>query len=113
MRYQDSFDHDLLNETGIDPTRRLSIFSSGLENVNTKTCRINRIAWLRNISRHLYRLWFCISGNTKYKSVIRKRASRLGINSRSELDVFARIVFPVSFVLFNILYWFYFLRFHR
>jgi len=114
MRYQDSFDNDLLNEDGpvrIDSHARPSTFYFGFENLNNKNFRNNKKPWLRNIFRHLCRFWFCISGNTKYKRLIRQRASRFGINSRSELDVFARIVFPVSFVLLNILYWFYFLHF--
>ncbi len=87
------------------------MFYSGLENLNTKNIRINKKPWLRNLYRFLCRFWFCLSRNTKYKRVIRKRASRFGINSRSELDVFARVAFPVSFALLNILYWYYFLHF--
>ncbi len=82
-------------------------------NLSTKKIRIVKKTWLSTLHRHLCRFWFCISGNIKYKRVLRRRASRFGINSRSELDVFARIVFPISFVLFNILYWFYFLHFQR
>jgi len=63
-----------------------------------------------NFARYLCRFWFCLTGSTRYKHVIRKRSTRIGVNSRSDLDVFARIVFPLSFVLFNILYWFYFLQ---
>jgi hypothetical protein len=82
-------------------------------NSNKKNIRINKKPWLMDLYRYSRRLWFCITGNTKYKLFIRKRASRFGINSRSELDVFARIVFPISFGLFNILYWFYFLHFQH
>jgi hypothetical protein len=95
-------------------TFRPSIFYSGFTNHNEKNVQINtKKPWLTNIHRYLCRFWFCISGNTKYKRFIRKRTSRFGVNSRSELDVCARIMFPFSFVLFNVLYWFYFLHFQN
>ncbi|CAF0948726.1 unnamed protein product [Rotaria sp. Silwood1] len=114
--FPDSLDGVLSNEENaeiLDYIRRPSMFYPPSSNVNEKTIQINRNPWLSNICRYVRRLWFCISGNTKYKRSIRKRTSRIGINSRSELDVFARIVFPVSFILFNILYWFYFLHFQN
>jgi hypothetical protein len=109
MRYQESIENDMINEDGITNIPRPSIFYAELENLNIKSFQ----PCFRNVFRHFCRLWFCISGNTKYKRMIRKRASRFGINSRSKLDIFARIVFPVSFILLNILYWFYFLHFQR
>ena len=109
MRYQESIDNDLINEDRVTNTPRPSVFYAGLENLNTRAIR----PCFRNVSRYFRRLWFCISGNTKYKRIIRRRATRFGMNSRSKLDIFARIVFPVSYVLLNILYWFYFLHFQR
>jgi hypothetical protein len=116
IRYQNSFDSDLSNEEGtigVGSNPRPSIFYSNFANINETKMQINRKPWLRKSHRYLWRFWFCISGNVNYKRYLRKRASRFGINSRSELDVFARIAFPVSFILFNILYWFYFLYFQR
>jgi hypothetical protein len=95
-----------------DSRPRLSLFSSRFSFVDEKNSEIPQgKPWLRSIRHYLFRFWFCLSGNDNYKRAIRKRASRYGINSRSELDVFARVAFPVSFALFNILYWYYFLHF--
>ena len=116
MRLQDSFDSGLINEDGaarFDSPFRPSIHYSWSSKRNEKMIQLDRKPLFRNTYRYLCRFWFCLSGNTKYKRSIRKRTSRFGVNSRSELDVFARIVFPVSFVLFNILYWFYFIHFQR
>ncbi|CAF3984865.1 unnamed protein product, partial [Adineta steineri] len=110
--YQNSFDEDLLDENdtkGNDYNLRPSIFHTDFTNINSK----NRKPQTGNSTRYLWRLWFCITGDTKYRSSLRKRTSRFGINSRSELDTIARIGFPASFILFNILYWFYFLHFQR
>ena len=97
-----------------DSRARLSLFSSRFSSTNEKNAEIPEgKPWLRSIRHYLCRFWFCLSGNDNYKRAIRKRASRFGINSRSELDVFARIAFPVSFALFNILYWYYFLHFQN
>ncbi len=119
IRYQDSFDNEMINEdtTSINSNIRPSIFYPSFTKFNEKTIQMNRATvknnkkpWLTNLHRYVCRFWFCLSGDTKYKRFIRKRTSRFGINSRSELDVCARILFPLSFVLFNILYWFYFLH---
>ncbi|CAF0789107.1 unnamed protein product [Rotaria sordida] len=112
----DSLDNVLSNEENVARSNsilRPSIFLPRCSNINERKIQINKNPCLRNIYRFLRRFWFCISGNTKYKHSIRKRTSRFGINSRSELDVFARIAFPASFILFNILYWFYFLYFQN
>jgi hypothetical protein len=103
-----------MNEnTTKDSKARLSIFFSRFSSINQKDSETSRKSYLRTIRHYICRFWFCLSGNDNYKRAIRKRASRFGINSRSELDVFARIFFPVSFGLFNILYWFYFLHLQR
>ena len=62
---------------------------------------------------YLGQLWFCLSDNDRHKRALRKRASRFGINSRSALDSFAQVAFPLSFALLNILYWYYFLHLQR
>lgn len=92
---------------------RPSIFFSRFSTYHPKNSSNQEQSWLRSLRHYFCRFWFCLSGNDSYKRAIRKRASRFGINSRSELDVIARILFPVSFALFNILYWFYFLHLQR
>ncbi len=114
MRFHGSADSIGMNDntTSINKPRP-SIFFSRFSTVNQQNSQIQQKFWLKNIRHYLCRFWFCLSGNDNYKRAIRKRTSRFGINSRSELDVFARIVFPVSFALFNILYWYYFLHLQR
>lgn len=109
MRYQESLDNEFVNEERTAHMSRPSIFYSGFEHSHMTKFQ----PCLRNVSRYFWRFWFCITGSTKYKRIIRKRTTRFGVNSRSKLDILARIVFPVSFVLFNILYWLYFLHFQR
>lgn len=92
---------------------RPSIFYSPFNNRNEKTSNHQEKFGLRRFGHYLCRFWFCLSGNDQYKRALRRRASRFGINSRSRLDTFARVAFPVSFALFNILYWFYFLHLQR
>ncbi|CAF1036715.1 unnamed protein product [Didymodactylos carnosus] len=59
------------------------------------------------------RLWKCLSGDTKYKKQLRKSANRFGINSISLLDIYARIIFPMCFLILNIIYWLYYLNVYR
>lgn len=89
---------------------RPSIFYSPFTRRDEKAIVVEERSFLRNFGHILCRFWFCLSGDGRYRRALRRRASRFGINSRSRLDVVARIVFPLSFVLFNILYWFYFLH---
>jgi hypothetical protein len=105
--------NESISQMNKNPNARLSIFFSRFSNRNQRGSQTSRTSWLRTIRHYCFRFWFCLSGNDNYKRTIRKRASRFGINSRSELDVFARIAFPVSFALFNILYWYYFLHLQR
>ncbi|CAF0877110.1 unnamed protein product [Adineta steineri] len=115
LRYRGSTDSREVPEGGSIRMKRTSktrtsVSYSRFLNMNQQTTQIQDGPWLTRVQLHIYRFWFCLSGNGAYKRAICKRASRYGINSRSELDVFARIAFPLSFALFNILYWFYFLH---
>lgn len=49
----------------------------------------------------------CLQGSHKYRNSIRRRAKRSGVgaNSVSRLDIASRILFPLSFTMFNIIYW--------
>ncbi|XP_074651381.1 gamma-aminobutyric acid receptor subunit alpha-1-like [Tubulanus polymorphus] len=45
----------------------------------------------------------CLKGNTRYREVERFQCN--GVNSVSRIDTISRIAFPITFVIFNILYW--------
>ena len=118
IRYQESMDNmidDFRDASPLSPTiqDRPSIYYSPFRRRNRKGSGMEEKSCFQHLGYYLCRFWFCLSGNDRYKRALRRRASRFGINSRSRLDVFARIAFPLSFALFNILYWFYFLHFQR
>ncbi|CAF4299740.1 unnamed protein product [Rotaria socialis] len=114
MSYHDSIDSVLIDEN--DPPRnrnlpaRSSVYYPRYQNTLEKKPRRERKQCSESIRYYLAQFWFCVSGNDSHKRELRKRASRFGINSRSRLDGFARVAFPLSFALFNILYWCYFLQ---
>ncbi|CAF3334606.1 unnamed protein product [Rotaria sp. Silwood1] len=114
LRYHDSIDSLVINEdngqTNRDYKTNSSLFYPRIQNINKKKSQPERKLCLGSIRYYLRQFWFCLSGNDSYKRALRKRASRFGINSRSKLDGFARIAFPLCFALFNILYWYYFLH---
>ena len=49
--------------------------------------------------------WKCIVSDPIFKKQMTKRANPKGINSVSQCDRISRIIFPMSFLLLNILYW--------
>ena len=51
----------------------------------------------------------CLKGSAKYRDM-KIRTSQPGINSVSRIDRIARILFPGSFLLFNIMYWTLYLK---
>ncbi len=51
-------------------------------------------------------LWMCIQNNSKYKQELTKRAHIKGINSVSKCDKISRYIFPSSFFLLNLMYWY-------
>ncbi|CAF0774946.1 unnamed protein product [Adineta ricciae] len=116
LRYQGSLDSLRFSNNSARIKRtsktRTSIIYSRFMNRTQQNASGQKQPWLTRVQLNICRFWFCLSGNGDYKRTIRKHASRYGINSPSELDVFARVVFPLSFALFNILYWFYFLHLH-
>jgi hypothetical protein len=50
--------------------------------------------------------WKCVINDPVYKKEMTKRAHFKGINSVSRCDRVSRILFPFSFLLLNILYWY-------
>ncbi|XP_064482178.1 gamma-aminobutyric acid receptor alpha-like isoform X2 [Ornithodoros turicata] len=53
----------------------------------------------------------CITGNERFRNEMRSRASKgTLVNSVSQIDRVSRVLFPVSFILINLFYWFSFGR---
>ena len=48
-------------------------------------------------------LWHCVTGSVTYQ--LRRRSKQTGINSVSKIDRVAKVLFPVSFVTFHVVYW--------
>ncbi|XP_064637702.1 gamma-aminobutyric acid receptor alpha-like isoform X2 [Lineus longissimus] len=51
----------------------------------------------------------CLRGSAKYRDM-KSRTSKRGVNSVSKIDRIARVLFPGSFLFFNICYWTVYLR---
>ena len=49
------------------------------------------------------KFFFCFLGHVGYRAKL--KAHKNEMNSVSKIDVIARCLFPVSFVILNILYW--------
>ncbi len=52
--------------------------------------------------------WKCLTNDPVFKKQMTKRAHFKGINSVSKCDKLARIAFPCSFLLLNIIYWYHY-----
>lgn len=50
-------------------------------------------------------LWRCLTGNTDYRLQRQKSADLEAGNSVSDIDMVSRFLFPLTFSLFNLLYW--------
>ena len=69
---------------------------------------------LRATKSRLVHYWFlfkmCITSDPKFKDYLTKSALRRinakGVNSVSRVDRISRIIFPLFFLILNILYWF-------
>ncbi|XP_040574267.1 gamma-aminobutyric acid receptor subunit alpha-1 isoform X2 [Lepeophtheirus salmonis] len=56
---------------------------------------------------------YCLMSNQEYRKEKTKEATRMGsTNSTSKIDSVARILFPVSFCLYNAVYWYSYFRPH-
>ena len=78
------------------------------QNSNPVNRRTGEVSMKRNksIAYYLKEFWNCIKSDPDHKSEMIKRAHFKGINGVSKCDRVARIFFPSSFCLLNILYWF-------
>ena len=67
---------------------------------------------IRSRIRHLLMLFMrCFTGNMKYRSKHRETGVKEIGNSVSDIDIWSRYVFPPTFLLFNIVYWTWYLLF--
>lgn len=104
--YGESLFNDLLKNDRDANVASALIYSSHQQRTNRRLgLSSDRAEWRRSLE-----FWFCLSGDMEYKRAMRQRATRFGVNSRSELDVVSCLVFPLSFVLLNVFYWIYFLH---
>lgn len=85
---------------------------SGLSTMERQTQTENRIPKWRQI-------WFCFLGDEKFKRD-RERDVKMSqggrnryVNSVSLIDRTARVVFPASFTILNILYWLVFYTYQK
>ncbi len=60
----------------------------------------------KSVAYYLREFWKCVKSDPVHKSEMIKRAHFKGINSVSKCDRIARIFFPTSFFILNLLYWF-------
>lgn len=52
--------------------------------------------------------WKCLTSDSAFKDELKKRAHFKGINSVSKCDKMARVFFPASFFILNLIYWYVF-----
>ncbi|ELU08088.1 hypothetical protein CAPTEDRAFT_148064 [Capitella teleta] len=52
-----------------------------------------------------YKLLKCLTGSYSYKKVMIERSNPQGVNRVSRIDRAARVLFPLSFIILNIIYW--------
>jgi gamma-aminobutyric acid receptor subunit alpha len=53
----------------------------------------------------IYKLLKCLQGSASYKKVMMRRANPQGVNTVSKIDKAARVLFPLSFIILNTIYW--------
>lgn len=66
------------------------------------SCRKNRRKRQNTFGRLFLK---CLTGNLKYRSQLRERGNSEAGNAVSNIDVWCRYLFPLTFILFNIFYW--------
>ena len=59
----------------------------------------------KDVAYYLREFWKCVKSDPVHKSEMIKRAHFKGINSVSKCDRVARIFFPTSFFILNILFY--------
>jgi gamma-aminobutyric acid receptor subunit alpha len=68
---------------------------------NSDQTRVNK-----GILYVLSSFWKCMTNDPDYKKHIQNRAHARGINSVSSIDEIARKLFPITFLILNIIYWY-------
>lgn len=71
---------------------------------NEKRCKMHK-----HNDNFLYKFFNCLKGSAKYRDM-KVRATPISINSVSKIDRSAKVVFPVTFITFNIFYWYSYLH---
>ena len=53
------------------------------------------------------KFWYCLRGSAAYRK-LQMLSTPHGVNSVSQIDIASRVLFPLAFVLFHIVYWWYY-----
>ncbi|GAB0097059.1 Gamma-aminobutyric acid receptor alpha-like [Sergentomyia squamirostris] len=77
---------------------------------NSKVSTMERTTQTEQPKASLYKqLWLCILGDDKFRRMRQREATRTDttrhVNSVSLIDRMARVLFPLSFLIFNLMYW--------
>lgn len=62
----------------------------------------------KNFKENIKMFWKCLTSDSTFKDELKKRAHFKGINSVSKCDKMARVFFPASFIILNLIYWYVF-----
>ena len=52
-----------------------------------------------------YKFLKCLQGSAQYRKLMTQRANIYGVNTVSKIDKVSRVLFPLSFIILNIIYW--------
>lgn len=92
----------------------LSVTKKGHDEADTQCTRERYIpsTWEGYSPRETccYMFWKCLIGSAAYRERRKRDRCYSSVNSVSQIDRVSRVVFPVSFLLFNVLYWVLYLR---
>ncbi len=80
-----------------------NLFDSNLKNLVSSNMKSTTNKSFRDFLKNF---WKCVINDPVFKKQMTKRAHFKGINSVSKCDRISRIVFPLSFLLLNIAYWY-------
>jgi hypothetical protein len=82
--------------------------SGGTNGSITRTLRLLQppAAFFGRIREHCcVKFWNCLLGSYSYRLKQRRQARFKNFNSVSKIDRISRIIFPILFLIFHILYW--------
>lgn len=67
--------------------------------------KIHQYKSKKKLKYYLQMFWKCLTSDSIFKEELKKRAHFKGINSVSKCDKMARMFFPASFFILNLIYW--------